>query len=121
MKAYWGVYVKLYAFLTSTLDGGEWSASRSSRFNHRERTPGTHWIGDWVGPRAGLDTVVKRKIPCPCRDTNPPIIQPVAQRYTAELSHVIIYTSQCETQGEPVRGSAAALFAIRYSEKLANR
>jgi hypothetical protein len=21
-----------------------------------ERTPGTHWIGGWVGPRAGLDT-----------------------------------------------------------------
>jgi len=21
----------------------------------------THWIGDWVGPIVGLDTVVKRK------------------------------------------------------------
>jgi hypothetical protein len=21
-----------------------------------DRTPGTHWIGDWVGLRAGLDT-----------------------------------------------------------------
>jgi hypothetical protein len=27
--------------------------------------PGTHWIGDWVGPRAGLDVVSKRKIPSP--------------------------------------------------------
>jgi hypothetical protein len=24
-----------------------------------------------VGPRAGLDAVVKRKIPSPCRDSNP--------------------------------------------------
>jgi hypothetical protein len=31
--------------------------------NPRERVPGTHWIGDLVGPRGGLDTVVKRKIP----------------------------------------------------------
>jgi hypothetical protein len=28
----------------------------------RERAPGTHWIGGWVGPRAVLDAVVKRKI-----------------------------------------------------------
>jgi len=25
----------------------------------------THWIGGWVGPRAGLDAMVKRKIPSP--------------------------------------------------------
>jgi len=52
------VNVQMYAFLTSALDGGEWSASRASRF-----TPGTHWIGGWVGPRGVLDAVVKRKIP----------------------------------------------------------
>jgi hypothetical protein len=43
--------------LTSALDGSEWSASRPSRFTPRERTRGTHWIGCWVGPRAGLETV----------------------------------------------------------------
>jgi hypothetical protein len=26
----------------------------------RERTPGTHWIGDWMGPSAGLGAVVKK-------------------------------------------------------------
>jgi hypothetical protein len=43
-----------------------------------------------VGPRAGLDEVVKRKIPNPCRESNPrtPIVQPVAQRYTTELSRL---------------------------------
>jgi hypothetical protein len=46
--------------LTSAIDGGEWSDSRSSRFTSRERAPGTHWLGGWVGPRAGLDTVEKR-------------------------------------------------------------
>jgi len=29
----------------------------------RERPPGTHWIGGWVGPRAGLDAVVREEFP----------------------------------------------------------
>jgi hypothetical protein len=70
--------------LALALDGGDWSASRPSRFTSRERAPGTHWIGGWVVPRAVLDAVVKRKIPNPPRESNPsdPIVQPVAQRYT---------------------------------------
>jgi hypothetical protein len=36
----------------SVLDGGEWSASLPSHFTPRERAPGTHWIGGWLGPRA---------------------------------------------------------------------
>jgi hypothetical protein len=36
-------------FLTSALDGGEWSASRPYRFTPGERAPGTHWIGGWLG------------------------------------------------------------------------
>jgi hypothetical protein len=55
MKAYWGVEVYLYSFLTSALDGGKWSASRPGRFTAREKASGTHRIGGWVGPRAGLD------------------------------------------------------------------
>jgi hypothetical protein len=46
--------------LTSALDGGEWSTSRPGRF-----TTGTNWVGGWVGHRAGLDTVEKRKISSP--------------------------------------------------------
>jgi hypothetical protein len=26
------------------------------------RVPGNHWIGGWMGPRAGLDAVLRRKI-----------------------------------------------------------
>jgi hypothetical protein len=55
MKAYWGVEVYLHVFLTSVPDGGEWSASRPGRFTPGEKAAGTHWIGGWVGPRAGLD------------------------------------------------------------------
>jgi hypothetical protein len=48
-------------FLTSTLAGGEWSASRPYRFTPGERALGTQWIGGWVDPRAGLDDVENRK------------------------------------------------------------
>jgi hypothetical protein len=62
MKTYGGSGVIALPFLTSTLDGGEWSASHPGRFTPRKRAPGTHWIGGWVGPRAGLDDVEKRKV-----------------------------------------------------------
>jgi len=50
-------------FLTPALDGGEWSASRPGRFTPGVGTSGTHCREGWVGPRAGLDAVAKRKIP----------------------------------------------------------
>jgi hypothetical protein len=79
MKAYWGVEVYLHAFLASALYEVELSASYSDRFTPRERAPGTHWIGDWVDSRTVLNTVVKRKIPSPRRESNrrTPIVQPV--------------------------------------------
>jgi hypothetical protein len=80
MKAYWEWRYSSTHSLTSALDGGKWSASRPSRFTLGEISPGTHWIGGWVGPRAVLDAVVKRKIPNPRRESNPktPIVQPTA-------------------------------------------
>jgi hypothetical protein len=61
MKTCGGVEVKRHASLTSEFNGGEWSASRSSRF-----TPGkvadTRRIGGRVGSRTGPDAVVKREI-----------------------------------------------------------
>jgi hypothetical protein len=56
------------------------------RFIAKERAPGTHWIGGWVGRTAVLDAVVKRKIPSPCRKSNYPIIEPIVQRCITELS-----------------------------------
>jgi len=54
--------VYLHAFLTSALDGGDWSASLPGRFTCGRSALVTRWIGGWVGPKAGLDTVVKGKV-----------------------------------------------------------
>jgi hypothetical protein len=45
-----------------------WWASCPSHFTPWEK-PVIHWTGGWVGPRAGLDVVVKRKIRSPCWGT----------------------------------------------------
>jgi hypothetical protein len=84
MKTYWGSGGSSTHPLTSTIDVGEWSASRPGRFTPREIAPGTHWIGGWVGPRTILEAVVKRKIPSLHRESNPrtPIVQPISQLYT---------------------------------------
>jgi hypothetical protein len=53
-------------FLTSTRNGGQQSVSRPE-----ERTHGTHSIGSWVDPKAGLDAVKYRKLSCPYWESNP--------------------------------------------------
>jgi hypothetical protein len=47
---------------TSALNGNEWSASGHGRFTPGEKALGSHDIGSWVGPRAGLDAVAPREI-----------------------------------------------------------
>jgi hypothetical protein len=44
-----GMEVSLYRFLTSALDGGNWSAWCSGHLNTSETSDGTHGIGGWVG------------------------------------------------------------------------
>jgi len=57
--------------LTWALNGGELSDSLSGRFTPREGAPGTHWVEGWLGPKAVLDTAVKRKNPSSRRESNP--------------------------------------------------
>jgi hypothetical protein len=73
----------------------------------KERASGTHWIGGWVGPRAGLDTAVKRKIPSPWRDSNPrssspqpstiPLGYPGTFFFFSEKEVVKLFTSSIRT------------------------
>jgi hypothetical protein len=58
-------------FLNSAIVGAEWSASRPDRFIAGERTPGTYWIGGWMGPRADLDAAKRKILPLPVIDSWP--------------------------------------------------
>jgi hypothetical protein len=53
---------ELHLFATPTLEAGEWSASCPCLFIPRGRVSTTHWIGDIMGPRVGLDEVEMRKL-----------------------------------------------------------
>jgi hypothetical protein len=72
MEAHGGEEVQLLLILNI---GTRWrwvvSVTPRPRFTPGERTPGTHWIGIWVGSRAGLDAGAGGRILCPCRGSNP--------------------------------------------------
>jgi hypothetical protein len=101
MKEYGGVDVLIHIFLTAALVRGEWSASRPCRFTPGERAPGTHWVWGWVGPRAGLNDVEKRKfltlpglklrlLRCPAQ----PVARPTPlSRLVAPFCSTVGYTS----------------------------
>jgi hypothetical protein len=91
MKAYGGVDVWLHIFLTSVLAGGEWSASRPGRFTS---APGTHWIGGWVDPSAGMDGVEKRKYLTLLELELRPLVRPARSQSLYRLS----YPGSCLTR-----------------------
>jgi hypothetical protein len=43
----------------------------------------SYTIGGWVGPRAGLDAMEKRKTSCPCQVSNPRFLGHLACSQTA--------------------------------------
>jgi hypothetical protein len=50
----------------------------SGQLYFQGKSPTTHWIGGWVGPRADMETIEKRKIlPLPEIELQPSIPFPV--------------------------------------------
>jgi hypothetical protein len=79
-------------FLTLVRDGGEWSTSRPCCSTLGHKAPGTYLTGGWVGLRASLDAMGKRKISYICRESNPGC--PVCTQFLYRLSypaHLIMY------------------------------
>jgi hypothetical protein len=74
-----------YSFMTSARVGSDWSVSRPGRaLPPGKGPPGTRWTGDWVGPRAGLNTEARGKILSPLMGSNldRPVLQSVVRHYT---------------------------------------
>jgi hypothetical protein len=70
-----------YSFITSALDGGEWSASRPGRALAPGNGPPVPIVQEagWA-----TDTEARGKILCPCRGSNldRPVVQSIARHYT---------------------------------------
>jgi hypothetical protein len=58
---WWKCNEILWCVICSWYVGG-WSALWPTHFTPSEKAWDTHWIGDWVCPRIGLDIVEKRKV-----------------------------------------------------------
>jgi hypothetical protein len=67
-------------FLTSALNGGKWSDSRSCRLTPGETATGTRCLGGSVGSRASLDVTENINESYPYRESNPDfsVVLPVA-------------------------------------------
>jgi hypothetical protein len=52
-----------------------------ARFPPGEIAPSTHWVGDWVGPRSGLDAVQNRKIVASAGNQAPGHLAPNSSTY----------------------------------------
>jgi hypothetical protein len=60
-----GAEILLHSFVTSALDGGEWTTPRTGRFN-----PEANLIRGQVGGRAGVSILETIKNSSPCRDSD---------------------------------------------------
>jgi hypothetical protein len=90
------------AFLTSSLDWGEWSTSRTRSFACGERDLSIHWLGDWLNLRV-QQTVWSRET-----SFLPPRIEPCFADHPA---HGLVAVLRRETPA-PVRSLKA--FNHRY-------
>jgi hypothetical protein len=70
-----------YSFLTSALNGGEWSASRPGRALPAGNDSRSHWIEGWVGLRAGLTQGLKERSFVSAGDRTP-VVHSVVRHYT---------------------------------------
>jgi hypothetical protein len=61
----------------------------AGRFTPRERAPGTHCIGGSVKPRDRSGRDGEEKNSEPLQGLEAPILQPLGQRYTTELSRLL--------------------------------
>jgi hypothetical protein len=74
-----------YSFMTSALDGGEWSASRRGRTLPPWKGPPVPIVQEagWV-PEAVWTQILEEKSSCLCRESNldRPVVQSVVRHYT---------------------------------------
>jgi hypothetical protein len=82
MKTYGGVDVQIHVLLTSALAGGEWLASCTGHCTPGKRAPRHPLDRRLGGPQSQCDDVEKIPEPTGARTRTPPVVQPVASRYT---------------------------------------
>jgi hypothetical protein len=99
-----------YSFLTSALDGDDWSVSCPGHALPPGKDPSTHWIRGWVGVRAGLNTEARGKILCLCQGSNP------SPPVYSQTIYILSYSSSCKYVSNylPFFGIPPLSFSIHF-------
>jgi hypothetical protein len=84
---------EIHTFLTSALVGGEWSASHPGHFNLGKIATGTEWVWSWLGPRASLDGMGKRKFLALLKLKHRPLGRPVHDQSLQWLCYPVSYNN----------------------------
>lgn len=66
----WGTGGVASLFSSSELSVDKWLTQRPDQLTSGKEPHNTHWVGEYVGPKATLNAVDKRKISYLCRETN---------------------------------------------------
>jgi hypothetical protein len=99
------VNAKTLVFLTSALVWGCGQLHAPAALPPEERTPGTHWIGGWVNPKAGPDDMQKWKFSTlPWREVRPSV-RPARSQLLYRQSHSDSCNS-IESAGNEAAGTA---------------
>jgi hypothetical protein len=79
IKAHMVAAAKLHSFLSSALGVDDWlHVPGSFTLPSQRGSPGAHLIRGWVGPRAVLDALQQKKLPCLYRVSNDSsVVQPL--------------------------------------------
>jgi len=91
------------------IDGSELLASRPVRFTPGEAAPGIHLRRGWVGPRAGLDAVVKRKIPAPAGNRT---LEPRPSNFSYTSAHLHAWYSVIKQLQKHLKTAARPLRSV---------
>jgi hypothetical protein len=95
-KSVWGsACIEPHIFLTAAWVGDEWTASRPGRFTPEEKALSIHWIRGWVGRRAGLDDVEKRKFFTLPRLELRPLCRPACSKSLYRLRYTVSIVYEC--------------------------
>ena len=88
-----------------------WLANGTPRPLYPRERPGTYCIGDWVGPRVGLDGCEK-SLPRP--GFNPRTVQPIASHYTDR-----VIAAYCFCRNESLIHKIAGVFnCMQYTKRV---
>jgi hypothetical protein len=75
-------------------------------------------MGGWVSPRAGLDAVVKRKIPSLRRDSNPH--HPARSPGSSDKNNDCLYVAVISSSMKSLRNKRPLTYVIKKERKQAN-